>query len=95
MEEKFNKSREAIVEKFDLPSEIILDIPKVIVTGDREITIENHKGIVTFDKEVIKVNSRIGIVKIEGINFEVLYIGGSTIVISGKFKSIVYEDKKL
>ncbi|MDZ4941442.1 sporulation protein YqfC, partial [Clostridium perfringens] len=30
-------------------------------------------------------------INIEGENFEILYIGDSTITISGKFKSISYE----
>lgn len=93
MEEKINKGREIIADKINLPSDVILDIPKIIVMGNREITVENHKGIIAFDKEEIKINSRIGAIKIQGSNFEILYIGGSTISISGLFKAIVYEGR--
>ncbi|MBB6624300.1 sporulation protein YqfC [Clostridium gasigenes] len=91
MEEKLNKSREIIIEKFDLPKDVILDVPKIIVIGDREITIENHKGIIVFERNIIKINSRFGPITINGENFEILYIGSSTTTISGKFKSIAYE----
>ncbi|MFR2299238.1 MAG: YabP/YqfC family sporulation protein, partial [Clostridium paraputrificum] len=57
MEEKINKGREMLVDKFDLPAEIVMDIPKIIITGNKEITIENHKGISNFEKNLIKVNS--------------------------------------
>lgn len=92
MEEKLNKGREVISKKIDLPKEVILDVPKVIITGNKEVTIENHKGIISFDKDELKINSRIGAVQINGKGFEILYIGESTIVISGTIKSIVYEE---
>ena len=59
MEEKLNKGREILVDKFDLPAEIVMDIPKIIITGNKEITIENHKGISSFEKNLIKVNSKV------------------------------------
>ena len=34
--------------------DVILDIPKIIVMGRNEITIENHKGIQIFEKNKIK-----------------------------------------
>lgn len=91
MEEKINKSREKVAKKFDLPKDVILDIPKITIIGDEEITIENHKGIIMFERDIIKINSRFGAISIKGENFEILYIGSSTTTISGKFKSIIYE----
>ena len=91
MEEKINKGRELISERLDLPKEVVLDVPKVIITGNKEITIENHKGIQAFDKDEMKVNSKIGTIQIQGKGFEILYIGGSTITIGGVFKAIFYE----
>lgn len=82
-----------ILEKIDLPKEILLNLPKITVVGKSEIYIENHNGIESFEREFIKVNTNIGIVKIEGEDFEILYIASETIVLSGKFKSISYEDK--
>ena len=50
MEGKFKKGKEVLVEKLELPKDVILDIPKIIVMGRNEITIENHKGIQIFEK---------------------------------------------
>lgn len=91
MEEKLNKTRENIAERLDLPRDVVLNIPKITILGDNEITIENHKGIVLFEDKVIKVNSNVGLISIIGQNFKILFIGGSTVTISGKFVSVVYE----
>ncbi|MGL5380827.1 sporulation protein YqfC [Clostridium sp.] len=91
MKDKLNKSREILVEKLDFPKDVILDMPKIVVLGDGEITVENHKGIATFERNMIKINTRVSPIIINGENFEILYIGNTTITISGKFKSIIYE----
>ena len=91
MQRKIEKSREIIAETFDLPKDIVLNVPKITIIGNDEITIENHKGIILFERNVIKVNTKVKAINIEGHNLEILYIGDSTITISGKFKSISYE----
>jgi sporulation protein YqfC len=91
MEDKFQKGREKILNKLDFPSDISMSLPKIIVVGNREITIENHKGIIYFETNMVKINSRIGAITIEGRDFEILFIAETSITISGIFKGISYE----
>ena len=91
MKEKLEKTREILTEKLDLPKDVMLNLPKITIIGNDEVTIENHKGIILFERNVIKINTKVKIINIEGENFEILYIGDSTITISGKFKLISYE----
>ncbi|WP_315080181.1 sporulation protein YqfC [uncultured Clostridium sp.] len=91
MEDKFQRGREKVLDKLDFPTDVVLDLPKIIVVGNKEITIENHKGIMVFDNNMIKINSRIGAVIVEGEKFEILFIGDNTITISGIFRGISYE----
>ncbi|QGU95501.1 sporulation protein YqfC [Clostridium bovifaecis] len=91
MKEKLYRTKENLAQKLGLPRDVVLDIPKIIVTGDNEITIENHKGIIMFGEEEIKLNSNSGVISLKGRNLEILFIGGSTIILGGKFKGISYE----
>lgn len=93
MGDKLYNTKQNIADKLDLPRDIILNMPRIQVTGNNEIIIENHKGIILFEKNEVKVNSGIGIISICGSEFEVLFMGGSTITIGGKFTSITYEKK--
>lgn len=86
------EKKEKLLEKIDLPKEVMLDLPKITVIGDREISIENHKGIESFDNDYIKIKTKKGVVKVEGNNLEILYIADETIVVSGKFLGISYGD---
>ena len=91
MKDKLEKAREIFTEKLDLPKDVMLNLPKITIVGNTEITIENHKGIILFERNIIKINTKVKVINIEGENFEILYIGDSTITISGKFKSVGYE----
>ena len=91
MEDRLYRTKEVIAEKLDLPRDIVLNIPKITVIGDNEITIENHKGVVLFEEKEIKINSNVGLISIYGRGFEILFMGGSTLTVSGKFKSVLYE----
>ncbi|NLM35943.1 MAG: sporulation protein YqfC [Clostridiales bacterium] len=95
MEDKINKAKESLANQLDLPRDVMLNIPKISVTGNNEITIENHKGIVFFGDKEVKINSNVGLISILGEEFEILFLGGSTITISGKFKTINYERNEL
>ncbi|WP_160686177.1 sporulation protein YqfC [Clostridium sp. C2-6-12] len=91
MEGKLQKGKEKILNKLEFPKDISLDLPKIIVIGNREITIENHKGIIFFETNMVKINSRIGAILIQGAEFEILFIAENSITISGIFKGISYE----
>lgn len=90
MESKFNRGKEILVEKLDLPKDVLLDVPKIIVIGRNEVTIENHKGIMIFERDKIKINTNMSPIEIKGSQFEILYIAASTITIKGYFDSIEY-----
>lgn len=95
MEKKFRRGKEMLADAFDLPAEVVLDYPKITVTGNKQITIENHKGIISFEKELILINSKVGKIAVEGKDFEILYIGGATMSVSGTFKGINFQEKEV
>ncbi|MEG0297853.1 MAG: sporulation protein YqfC [Clostridium sp.] len=91
MDGRIEKGKESIIEKLDLPKDVMLDLPKIEILGDREITIENHKGIALFERNMIKINTKTNPIEIKGQEFEIVFIGASTITVKGKFNSIKYE----
>ena len=76
------KNKERLIKGIDIPEEVVLDLPKITIIGKDEITIENHRGIIKFEKDIIEVNSKIGKIIINGIDFEILYISSKTCNVS-------------
>lgn len=86
--EKIASVSEKTLKALELPRDIILGMPKITVTGDSEIIIENYKGIVEYENEVLKINTEPGVISIEGDGFNISAITDDEIEIEGKIKNI-------
>ena len=79
------------MDNFNKIREVLGDNPRVEVRGNKEILVENHKGIIILTDILVKIRTRIGILNIHGNKFNLLFMEGSTIVIEGEFISLNYE----
>ena len=52
--------REGLLEKtaevFDLPGDVVAGLPRIELTGSRELRMENHKGILSYGGEEIHIS---------------------------------------
>jgi len=91
MGEKNKKDiKEKLAEAFVLPKEIVLDLPKLTLTGNNQICIENYKGIIEYDSERIRINSAKGLIKILGKNLEINTITNEELFITGQISNIEF-----
>ncbi len=74
----------------DLPVEIVKNLPCVYIKGNDEITVENYKGIIEYTSEGIKLNTKLGIVKIYGKKLNLKQITSDFIVIDGFIEKFEY-----
>lgn len=79
-----------IAESFELPKEVLLDIPKLRILGNNELYLENHKGIVEYTSEIIRINIKNGLVKVNGSNLHVKEISNESVLILGDITSLEY-----
>ncbi|MGE5633219.1 MAG: sporulation protein YqfC [Caulobacteraceae bacterium] len=84
------KIREKLSNAFELPKDIVLDVSKVIIIGTSQVTIENHKGIIEYNEELIRVNTGSGIMKLCGKNLSIKQIFQEEITITGEILSVSY-----
>ena len=48
-----------------------LMMPKMIITGDLRVDITNHKGIIEYTYDLIRINTNIGMIRVEGKDMEI------------------------
>ncbi|QQY80472.1 sporulation protein YqfC [Keratinibaculum paraultunense] len=88
MKNKVDDFKYNISEVFELPKDIVLDLPKIIMVGNLELHVSNHKGIIEYTDEILRINSSIGIIKIEGLNLELKTILSEEIIVTGNIEKI-------
>lgn len=74
----------------DIPADTLSDYPLIHITANNEITVENHKGIVEFNSNSVKLKSKLGIISISGILLRIKVINENDIIITGRINSVEY-----
>lgn len=85
------KVRELVADAWGIPKDVIMDLPKISVSGNREIYIENYKGLLEYTAGEIRLSAAGGIIRIVGRDLSIDLIRINDIIVSGYFKSIEYE----
>ena len=89
MKKKGNKA-ERVAEILDLPLDVISDIPRLEIMGNSQFTIENIRGILDYGENCIKINTTIGIIKIDGDELLIDNISDESIFIKGRIIRIEF-----
>ncbi|MEG1459493.1 MAG: YabP/YqfC family sporulation protein, partial [Acetivibrio sp.] len=73
MKEKTVEIMEGISDTMKLPSDMLAGAPILSLIGQRQICIENYKGIIEYTEELIRVQTKIGRIHIRGNNLNIEY----------------------
>ena len=82
--------KETIADRLDMPKDAVLDVSKLIITGNREIYIENYKGIAEYTTETVRLGTGTGIIQLKGESLVIKSIGTDEITLAGKIKSVEF-----
>ncbi len=73
-----------ITKALELPREIVLDLPLISMVGNDELLIENYRGLIEYTGEKMRINTKAGVVRIEGKNLVLKHITSENVLINGK-----------
>ncbi len=79
---------ERTAQALDLPADVLAGLPKVELVGDREVRMENHRGILSYGGEEIHVSGGQFVIQIRGEGLELRSMTGLELLITGRITSI-------
>ena len=82
---------ESVADAWGVPKDVIMNIPRMTISGDKEIYIEHHKGIMEYTDTEIRVSTAMGTVRVKGTKLVIERIRIEDLLISGTFTRIEYE----
>lgn len=74
----------------DFPEEAILNLPKITILGSNRFVVENHKGIIEFTPQRIRINTSIGTLNVCGNGLHINYILSDEIMLEGDISTIEF-----
>lgn len=83
-------TREKIADTLDISKEILLNTSKIVAIGNREITVENYRGIIEYTNQSIRLITNPYIIKIEGVCLEIKTMTRDFLYITGTINSVAF-----
>jgi sporulation protein YqfC len=74
----------------DLPPDVTLDLPRLTLIGNRKLFIENHRGLVHFSSERLKLAIHNGLLELLGSGLMIRTISAEEISIEGQINELKY-----
>ncbi|KGG80151.1 sporulation protein [Caloranaerobacter azorensis H53214] len=90
MKKRVDDIKSTISDVLELPKDIVLDLPRITLIGNLQLYIENHKGIIEYSKQRIRINTNIGILRIVGNNLTIRTIVTEEIIIVGEIEVVEF-----
>lgn len=78
-------------ERFGVPPETVSDAPLIQVRARRSVCVENHRGILEYSDELVKIAVRRGAVTVHGAGLTVARMTRKTIEIRGNISALELE----
>lgn len=90
MGDRVKNIKSNVAEALELPKDIVLDLPKITMIGNIQVYIENHKGIIEYSRQRIRVNSKSGIIRVIGKKMIIKNIVTEEIAIIGEIDNVEF-----
>jgi sporulation protein YqfC len=74
----------------DLPPDVTLDLPRLTLIGNRKLFVENHRGLVYFSSEHLKLAIHNGLLELLGRDLMIRTITAEDISIEGLINELKY-----
>ena len=79
---------ERTAEALELPGDVVAGLPRVELTGDRELRMENHRGILAYGSQEIQISGGRLVVKVRGEDLELRAMNAGELLITGTLRGV-------
>lgn len=86
---EYKKRKAAQLSK--LPEDVVLGMPNVEILGHSEMRIENYRGLIEYTDQLVRVQTKIGQIRITGKHLKVDSYTNDDMLVTGEIQNIEYQ----
>ncbi|NPV29222.1 MAG: sporulation protein YqfC [Firmicutes bacterium] len=87
--ESKKRFEQALAHFLELPRELVMDLPRVTLLGDMQVIVENHRGIIEYTRERVRISTSLGELVISGAGLALRTIFPDEIAVDGKIQGVL------
>ena len=88
--ERRGKVRQLMTEILELPKDLVLDLPRMTLVGNVQLTLENHRGVILYTDTHIRIAVARGEIVIAGKKLTLRSILSDEIIVDGTIRNVSY-----
>lgn len=85
------KWREKAADLGGIPEDVLMGWPKAILYGRRRLIVEQHQGILTYQEDIIRLKTSIGVLTVEGSGLQITHYGPMDAAVTGEILRLGYD----
>ena len=82
--------REQVAKGLDIPTEVMSNVPVIKLSGNEEISIENFISLVEYTPQKVRLNTRCGLLIIDGVALEAKSMTAERMLIKGTILQVAF-----
>ena len=90
VEKEKRNLKKTVIGAFELPKEIVYNLPILSLIGNEELSLENYKGVIEYSEERLRFNTSIGVLRIEGKKLFIKQITAESVAVTGVIGKIEF-----
>lgn len=94
MKKMRQQMRNWMTKQMQLPADVMMDLPRITMIGQLHIYIENHRGVLRFSNQELRLLLKQGQLLIKGDHFVIKTILPEELLLEGRIDQVIYLDEK-
>ncbi|MBP2649685.1 MAG: sporulation protein YqfC [Firmicutes bacterium] len=82
---------ERLAALLEIPDDIVLDLPRITMLGNKQLLVENHKGIIEYTSPLVRIKLNNGELIITGQDLTLGNLQAEQILVEGTVTGVKYE----
>lgn len=82
------KLQKLTAQLLELPQDVVYDLPRLTMIGDRQLYIENHRGVLHFSSDRLRLALSKGELEVTGADLVIRTIWTEEVFVEGVIKNI-------
>lgn len=75
----------------EIPQDIVMDLPRITMLGNKQLLVENHKGIIEYTPSLVRIKLSQGELIVNGSGLTLGNFQAEQILIEGTVREIQYD----
>lgn len=90
MKKWHQKIRHGFIKYMALPSDVILELPRITMIGQLHVYVENHQGLILYSDSELRLKTHKGYIQILGTNFVLKKMYPAEILLEGVITDVKF-----